>query len=192
MDSDPAARRAIFERLFVQYRQRVAVWCLRFSGDREAAADLAQDVFLKAYSALPDFKGGSKFSTWLYSITRNHCLNYAKSAARRTQDKSEELSESLVDVSSSDPLQGLELESEFQLARRVMAEQLTPTEISVMTLRYVEDLPMKTITRVLQLDNQSGAKAYIVSAKRKLEKAVARMRSRNSRPGGHTARGRVQ
>src|SRR5690349_21548062 len=61
--------------LFQRFHTRVATWCLRFTGDRESAADFAQDVFLKAYRNLDSFRGDAKFSTWLFTIARNHCIN---------------------------------------------------------------------------------------------------------------------
>src|SRR4051794_30620977 len=67
------------DQLFQRYRPKVALWCLRLVGDREAAADLAQEVFLKAFRAIASFRGEAKFSTWLYSIARNHCFNAVKS-----------------------------------------------------------------------------------------------------------------
>jgi len=60
---------------FRRHHVKVARWCLSVTGDRESAADLAQENLRKAYQNLSYFKGQSKFSTWLYSITRNHCLN---------------------------------------------------------------------------------------------------------------------
>src|SRR6266568_1272245 len=74
----PDADRYLDE-VFQRYRGRVALWCLRLAGDREAAADLAQDVFLKAFRAIASFRGDAKFSTWLYSIARNHCFNEVRS-----------------------------------------------------------------------------------------------------------------
>src|SRR5438128_964892 len=73
------SRDAVVNELFERHYERVARWCLRFTGNREAAADLAQDVFLKAHRHLGSFKGTSRFSTWLYTIVRNESLNRFKS-----------------------------------------------------------------------------------------------------------------
>src|SRR5712692_2706390 len=72
------SRDAIVNELFERHYERVARWCLRFAGDRDAAADLAQDVFLKAHRHLGSFRGASRFSTWLYTIVRNEALNRVK------------------------------------------------------------------------------------------------------------------
>src|SRR6266545_5610741 len=76
---------AHIDELFRRYYQKVACWCVRFSSDREMAADLAQEIFMAAYRNLDSFRGESKFSTWLYSIARNHCINHARVRASRPE-----------------------------------------------------------------------------------------------------------
>src|SRR5450631_2587456 len=78
----PKAETSIDE-LFRRYQSRVAIWCYRFTGERESAADLAQDIFLRAYRNLHSFRGDSRFSTWLFTIARNHCVNEMKARAVR-------------------------------------------------------------------------------------------------------------
>ncbi len=68
-------RDALVNELFARHYERVARWCLRFTGNRDSAADLAQDVFLKAHRHLDSFRAASRFSTWLYSIVRNESSN---------------------------------------------------------------------------------------------------------------------
>src|SRR5262245_52485612 len=63
------------DELFRRYHVKVARSCLAFTNDRESAADLAQESSAKAYHNLPSFRGQSEFSTWLFSVARNHCLN---------------------------------------------------------------------------------------------------------------------
>ena len=59
--------------LFRRFRPRVTNWCIRFTQDREASPDLAQDILFRAYRSLHTYRGDSRFSTWLYVITRNQC-----------------------------------------------------------------------------------------------------------------------
>src|SRR3954471_6313350 len=80
---------SLLNELFQRHYSRVALWCLRLTGDRESAADLAQDVFIKAFHYLGSYRGDSKFSTWLYSITRNHCFNEIKARATRPEEMGE-------------------------------------------------------------------------------------------------------
>jgi RNA polymerase sigma factor (sigma-70 family) len=164
---------SLWNELFQRHHGRVALWCLRLTGDRESAADLAQEVFLKAFRYLDSYRGESKFSTWLYSITRNHCFNEVKARAAKTEDTEESMLAEIAD-SAPDAYAQLEREDAAQVVRDLVRDSLTEVESRVMTLHYAEELPLDAVTRLLQLDNASGAKAYIVSAKRKLARAVSR------------------
>jgi RNA polymerase sigma-70 factor (ECF subfamily) len=166
-------KHAAADRLFASYYERVGRWCYRFTGDRESAADLAQDVFLKAHKHLPSFRGTAQFGTWLYSIARNEAINRAKRNPLVAIDSEE----ALVQVPSPDP-DPEEAAMQHSKSRRLhqfLNTTLDETERTVFTLHYGEDVPLDAITRLLRLENSSGAKAYIVSAKRKLARAVEKM-----------------
>jgi RNA polymerase sigma-70 factor (ECF subfamily) len=170
-EATPHEKRAAANRLFENYYERVGRWCYRFTGDRESAADLAQEVFLKAHRSLDSFRGTSQFGTWLYSIARNEAINRSK------KPQAMESEEALIALPALDPSPE-HVASEKSTARRLhqfLQTTLEETERTVFTLHYGEDLPLDAITRLLQLENSSGAKAYIVSAKRKLARAVEKM-----------------
>ena len=67
------------------------------------------------------------------------------------------------------------------MVRELIAGELSDVETQVMTLHYVDELPLDQVTRLLSLDNASGAKAYIVSARRKLSAALARLNAKERR-----------
>lgn len=168
-------RDAVVDELFGRHYERVARWGLRFTGTRDGAADLAQEVFLKAHRHLENFKGTAQFSTWLYSIARNESLNrFARKEPRMVDE------EVLAEVAGLEP--GPEaLVDKGRLARRVtefLSASLDQTERTVFTLHYGDDMPLDSITRLLGLSNASGAKAYIVSARRKLARATRRLSAR--------------
>lgn len=167
--------------LFRRNYARVARWCLRFTGERESAADLAQEIFARAYQNLNSFQSQSKFSTWLYVIARNHCVNSARLKARQATELKAEVEENfLAEIPDlgRDPYSAMERESCAKLARSLLNEALDETEKVVFTLHYGDELPLDTITRLLGLENASGAKAYIVSAKRKLGRLVQQWKAR--------------
>lgn len=167
--------------LFRRNYAKVARWCLRFTDDRETAADLAQEIFTKAYQSIESFQSQAKFSTWLFSIARNHCLNAARANARQaTALRVDGDDEFIFEIPSSglSPYSAVEQQSSAKFVQDLMNEALDETEKVVFTLHYGEDLPLDAITRLLQLENQSGAKAYIVSAKRKLARLVGHLKSR--------------
>lgn len=172
--SDGAEQDRFISELFERYYKRVAAWCYRFVGDRETALDLAQDVFLKAHRNLNSFRSQSKFSTWLYVIARNHCVNELKARSGEPVTGAQELIFDVPDSRVSSAHAVMERESSIQLMREMIRNTLDETETKVMVMHYAEELPLDSITRVLRLTNASGAKAYIVSAKRKLSAAIKR------------------
>lgn len=168
-------RQALTSELFARQYEKVARWCYRFTGDRDVAADLAQEVFLKAHRHFDSFRGSSRFSTWLYTIARNESLNRLR---RQPPPAADDADEALAEVPSLEPGPE-ELAATHRRGRRLhdfLADTLDDTERTVFALHYGDDMPLATITRLLGLDNTSGAKAYIVSAKRKLARAVERLR----------------
>jgi RNA polymerase sigma-70 factor (ECF subfamily) len=185
-EADVRGREQYINELFRRNYTRVARWCLRFTADRESAADLAQEIFAKAYQKLSSFQGQSKFSTWLFVIARNHCLNAVRANTRQatelTDDDSEEILLGIAD-NSPNPHSVLEQTVSAQLVRKLLSEALDETEKVVFTLHYGEEVPLDAITRLLRLENQSGAKAYIVSAKRKLARLVQQRKARGQYKG---------
>jgi RNA polymerase sigma-70 factor (ECF subfamily) len=166
--------RQFLEELFRRHQSRVVAWCYRFTGDRTQAVDLAQDVFAKAYASLDSFRSDSKFTTWLYVIARNRWRDELRARDVRPRESDEELMDSAEPSAVNDALAALNARDARAIVHRLMNEALTDTEKRVMTLHYGHDMRLDEITAALGLTNTSGAKAYIVSAKRKLNAAVKR------------------
>jgi RNA polymerase sigma factor (sigma-70 family) len=172
--SGSSAAEPYLNELFQRHQSRVASWCLRMTGEVNSAADLAQEIFLKVFQRLASFQGNAKFTTWLYAITRNHCLDALRAKAARPQESSEDLLEEIVDLAAGEVSSALEQRESVNLLRQLIQDSLDTTEIRVVTLHYVQEMPLDSISRLLELTNRSGAKAYIVSARRKLKRAFDR------------------
>jgi RNA polymerase sigma-70 factor (ECF subfamily) len=170
-------RRQIAGELFQRHYARVARWCYRLTGDRDAAADLTQEVFAKAYRYLDSYRGTAQFSTWLYAIARREAISYRQqSATRPSAGTDDELG--LLPSPTGAPDSEAARESESRRVHRLLVETLDEVERAVFTLHYGDDMTLDQITRALDLTNTSGAKAYIVSARRKLARVVNRLRAR--------------
>ena len=76
---------AAFEELVRQHQRMIHSLTFRMTGSLADAEDLAQETFIRAYEQIGTFRGTSKFSTWLYRIAVNTCLNWRQSEARRSQ-----------------------------------------------------------------------------------------------------------
>ena len=175
-DADSPAGERYVNELFRRYHTRVAVWCYRLAGDRNSAADQAQEIFMKAYTHLHSFRGDAKFSTWMYMIARNHCYNEFRSRAGRPEHTSDAVLAELADERAENVEETLERMESAESVRALLAQTLDETERKVMTLHYGEELTLDAVTRLLGLTNASGAKAYIVSARRKLSVALKRLK----------------
>lgn len=90
--------------------------------------------------------------------------------------------QTLPDETALSPYEQVERESSNGQLRALLQDTLDDTERRIFTLHYGEDIPLDTLTRLLGLQNASGAKAYIVSARRKLAKAVQRLKAKGVRP----------
>lgn len=177
-EADKQVAEQYVNELFRRHHVKVARWCLSFAENRESAADLAQEICAKAYKNLGYFKGQSKFSTWLFSIARNHCLNAVRARSSAPDMESEEtIIESLPDLASDNPHQTVERNQLMEIARQFVNSELDETEKQVFSLHFAEEMPLDVITRILNLQNASGAKAYLVSARRKLDRAVKRWKA---------------
>jgi RNA polymerase sigma-70 factor, ECF subfamily len=170
-----AVRSGLLEELFKRHYVRVARWCFRYTNDRESAADLAQEVFLKAHRNFDSYRGQARFSTWLYSIARNEAINRSVRRGPPMED-----AELLADVATLDegPDEAAVRGQRDRRLHEFLFKTLDTTERTVFTLHYGNDMPLETITRLLRLENASGAKAFIVSARRKLARASNRLRAK--------------
>ena len=173
--SDPS--RTLIEELFRRHQTRVVAWCYRLTGDRTNAVDLAQDVFVKAYSSLHTFRSDAKFTTWLYVIARNRWRDELRARQVRPRESPATGMFDEEPFTGNDALSALEARDARVLVQRLMDEALDETEKRVMTLHYGNDMQLDAITATLGLRNASGAKAYIVSARRKLNVAVKRWKT---------------
>jgi len=180
---DSAQSRRLINELMRRHHDKVVAWCGRLAGNRDLAPDLAQDVFVRAYSSLDMFRRGAKFTTWLYVIARNRCLDEHRARAARAAAPHDAPTDAALDIPYdwNDGVAALDARDARIVVRGLMDAVLDDTEKRVMIMHYAHDVPLGTITAVLGLTNASGAKAFIVSARRKLTTAVKRWTVRTSR-----------
>lgn len=133
-----------FEELVKMYQAPIYYLTLRFVRDEQAATDLAQTTFLKAFQGLPGFRHGASFKTWLYRIAINLCKNYLRDHGR---EKLEGWGEN-DPPSSSDPLQEL-IENEEQRHLLRAWKQLPERQRLTLTLKVQEGMKYREIAEVL-------------------------------------------
>ena len=161
--------------LFERYHRHVVAWACRITGAYDAANDIAQEVFIKALTGIDRFRGASRVTTWLYSITRNCCLDHMKARACRPREVDDRVLLLTPPVVENDALSSLEAQEAARLVRWLMHDaKLNPTEARVFVWHHGEDLPLQAVTARLRLTNPSGARASLVSATRKLRRSASR------------------
>ena len=135
-------------------------------GDDTQAEEIVQEALLVAYKKLPDYQGRSRFSTWIYGITRNLCLN---SNRKRTEFLNED---GILDPAS----QELDVFSEMRNQERVAmltkaSATLSQIEQEAIYLRYVEGQSQQQITEILKLSG-TGARGLLQRCRRHLRREL--------------------
>ena len=139
-----------FEALVTTYQHRVFGVALRMLGNRADAQDAAQEVFLRAYRALPDFRGAAKLSTWLYSITSRLCLTRLGAGERRLTRQGDDTLDRLPDAGPGPAAGVLQDEREAALHRAIA--ELSDERRMVVILRDLEGLAYEEIAVALSLE----------------------------------------
>jgi RNA polymerase sigma factor (sigma-70 family) len=176
----------LFAELYSRYHARVNGWCRRFMSDPQRADDMTQEVFLRAFRYRTSFRGEARASTWLFTVTRNYCLTAIRKANADPATAAALLDPRLKGSSGLETHQRIERTEAFRQVWKIIESALTPTEARVMVLHYGHGLPLALITRHMAFTNPSGAKAYIVNAKRKLAQVLARTNRRRTGAVGTT------
>ena len=162
LDGDTAA----FDLLVLRYQQTIFRLAHRMTRNAEDARDLAQEAFVQAYRSLAGFQGQSSFSTWLYRIAMNLCLNHLKSSRREDPI---EVDGALAD-DRDDSLATL-IADERDRALAAAIEQLPPQQRATLTLRVYQGLSHREIAEVLDCA-EGTAKANYFHAIRSLQKRL--------------------
>jgi RNA polymerase sigma-70 factor (ECF subfamily) len=143
---------AAFEELVAKYQSKVFSMAMSFTRNREAADDLTQEVFLKAYLALPRFHGRSEFGTWLYRVSMNHIKDYLRKKSRAKEVSLDDVRE--ISFSDKEQTDRADAERETEARRTLVREfvQGLPEKYRViLTLRDIQGLAYEDISRILRL-----------------------------------------
>ena len=161
-----------FEALVAAYEKNVFNVALQMTGNREDAQDMTQEAFLKAYSSLSSFRGDSKFSSWLYRIVSNVCLDFKRRQGRRPSssltmedDEGENIQLDIADESQS-PEALLERKMTREAVRAGL-QQLPDEQRQILLLREIQGLSYEEIGEAMGLE-AGTVKSRIFRARKKL------------------------
>lgn len=142
-----------FEQLILQYEKRIYNYCYRMTNNQEDAEDLAQEVFIKVYKSLHSFKGSSQFSTWIYRIAYNTCVDKFRKEkmvlVSLTQNDEEDKD---MDLPSHEPLPEDQIVSREQYqALRECISTLKPEYKTAVILRDIQNYTYEEIADILNI-----------------------------------------
>jgi RNA polymerase sigma factor (sigma-70 family) len=162
---DPATREKAFTAIIKKYQEKLYWHIRRMVVEHEDANDVLQNVFIRVWNGLENFREDSQLYTWLYRIATNECLSFLEQQKRKSTASLDEmesgLSNKVVADKYFDP-------NKLEWKRQLAIQQLPEKQRVVFTLRYYDEMPYEEMSRVL--DTSEGAlKASYHHAVKKIE-----------------------
>ena len=185
-----------FEQLVLDNQNKVYALALRMVDDREEAADLAQEAFVKAWQGMKSFQGESSFATWIYRLTTNVCIDWLRRQKRR---EGVEPSVSLDDEESgwaepadrdSDPHLLLERSERGKALARGL-DRLPDWQRRALVLRELSGLSYQEIGQALDID-LGTVKSRIARARLNLRKILLEDGNFFDRPPSKPSKGKTE
>jgi len=159
--------------LVERYKSYVFTLTFRFTKNREDAEEVSQDIFVKAYRSLADFKGTAKFSTWLYTIVNTTCITFLRKKRLEVKSLDDERTFEVADNQDS----GLRANQIEQKSRLNMVNQaialLSPDDAEIITLFYKNEQSLEEISQILRVE--------VNTAKVRLHRARTRLKEKMER-----------
>ena len=166
---------AAFESLMTAYENRIYSLALRSTGSEQDAADITQEVFLRAWKNLDSFRGDSSLSTWLYRVTSNLCVDFARKKAVEGMptsiDDEESPAADLADPSRMAQPEAAAENSELREELQFALAQLSEEHRRVVLLRDVAGMTYTDIARTLGLE-EGTVKSRLARARASLRKIL--------------------
>ena len=162
---DPATKEKAFTAIIHKYQEKLYWHIRRMVVEHEDTNDVLQNVFIRVWNGLENFREDSQLYTWLYRIATNECLSYLEQQKKKSSLSLDEMESGLSNKVVADKyFDPNKLEWKLQLA----IQQLPEKQRIVFTLRYYDEMPYEEMSRVL--DTSEGAlKASYHHAVKKIE-----------------------
>src|ERR1043165_8715052 len=144
-----------YSELVTRYQNFVFTLALRYTPVREDAEEIAQDVFVKAYRALKDFRGESKFSTWLYSIVNSTSITFLRKKKLDTYSLDQEHVFEVADNKESGTgANQVEVKSKVEMVTKAI-QLLSPDDAKLITLFYKAEQSLEEIARIMNMETNT-------------------------------------
>ena len=168
-----AGNKQAYANIINKYKNQLYATILRMTKNPQDAQDLVQEAFIKVYSQLGKFDGNGSFSSWMYRVAINHCMDEFRK--KRYQMKQVEVDEEKVINPNHPEIIFLKKEKSRQLERLIAT--LTEDERMIILLRYVNELSYDEISELVETP--------LSQVRNKLHRAKKKMRDTVKREGGY-------
>lgn len=155
-----------FSVLYERYSDKVYRKCLSFEKDKDAALDLAHDILIKVFLQLSKFQERSRFSTWLYSVAYNYCVEYTR--------KKNRLPLSIFDdgrIDVEDDYEDWEIAESQEKALSRALDKINPEDKALLLLKYQDDISIKEIMEVYKI-SESAVKMRLARARQRVKELI--------------------
>lgn len=159
---------ALYSVLYDRYMDKVFRKCMSFVKNEDVAMDMVQDILLKAYTRLDRFKGNSKFSTWLYAITYNYCVEHYRRETRYTQIDIHEGA----DIAEPDDRFLNELQASRTTKLKKALERVSDEDRDLLTMKYYQNVSIKDLMERLQI-TESAVKMRLARARQRIKNLIS-------------------
>lgn len=162
---------SLYAHLVKRYQNFVFTIALRYTPNREDAEEIAQDVFVKAYRSLADFRGESKFSTWLYTIVTTTCITFLRKKKVTIYSlDNEHIFEAADNQNPAFKANQVEQKSKAQAINEAI-KLLSVDDARIITLFYQAEQSLEEIGRIIGIDPNT-AKVKLHRARQRLKEKM--------------------
>ncbi|TAF67065.1 MAG: RNA polymerase sigma factor [Cytophagales bacterium] len=165
---NPEARKEAFEWLMHNYQRKVYSIVRKMVIDHEDADDITQEVFIRIWKSLDNFRGDAKLFTWIYKITTNLCLNFLQKKKKKFWLSIQNISKDLTQKLESSPYVEA---NEVQLKLQKALLKLPDKQRLVFNMKYYEDLKYEEISEILGTSIGALKASYHLAVK-KIEESL--------------------
>ncbi len=159
--------------IYDRYANKVYRKCMSFVKNEEQAQDMVQEIFLKVFYQLTKFKGNSRFSTWLYAITYNYCVEQYRKQSRYKTVELDPKKEAIPEEEEEKEL----LQTRSDHLKQAL-DKIPPEDRMILLMKYQDDISIKEIMEYLVI-SESAVKMRLSRARKRVKAIITEMESEN-------------
>jgi len=141
--------RDVFKHIYNVYNEKIYNLAYYMLGCENEARDVTQEIFIKLFTSLHQFKYESEFSTWFYRLSINTCLDYIRREKRRTTGNTRNIEMDSIADTVTEPVDSLVMRKQITKDIEDAIQSLSPKIRSVMVLRLIDGFSYEEISRIL-------------------------------------------